>query len=174
VSHRIRRGAVDRSRPKSPPRLTLEALKANLKPYDTRLHSLRGFRRGHLGVEHTQDDRGSDLTTGKEKVKVQDAYSMRSTRRSSGPPATNCADEDQIEIEVNGVGRQPDLPRGRPGGSHRGRTSRARDQSSSRYAGRRGYHGMRSLRAALEPPHQLRVERGATRLSHQGAGMFSG
>ncbi len=30
--------------------MTLEALKANMKPYDTRLHELRGFRRrGHLG-----------------------------------------------------------------------------------------------------------------------------
>ncbi|MHC4492965.1 MAG: aromatic amino acid lyase, partial [Planctomycetota bacterium] len=58
----------------------LEALMANLKPYQDPLHRLRGFRGAVLcaaDLRRVMD--GSDLMTGKLKVKVQDAYSMRST-----------------------------------------------------------------------------------------------
>jgi histidine ammonia-lyase len=58
--------------------MSLEALLANLKPYDVRLHKARGFN-GAIQAAMTilKCIEGSDLTTGKMKTKVQDAYSMR-------------------------------------------------------------------------------------------------
>src|SRR5512143_773966 len=55
--------------------MSLEALLANLKPYDLRLHEVRGFK----GAVRTTKSimkciEGSDLKTGKMKTKVQDAY----------------------------------------------------------------------------------------------------
>ncbi len=62
--------------------MSLEALRANMKPYDSRLHELRGFRGAVTSAANIRAViDGSDLLTGKEKVKVQDAYSMRSSRR---------------------------------------------------------------------------------------------
>jgi histidine ammonia-lyase len=51
---------------------------------------------------------GSDLTTGKMKTKVQDAYSMRSTPQVLGAArdALRYA-RSQVEIELNGVGDNP-------------------------------------------------------------------
>ena len=60
--------------------MTLEALLANLKPYTSQLHELRGFPgavRSAGAIRRCIE--GSDLQTGKIKTKVQDAYSMRST-----------------------------------------------------------------------------------------------
>jgi len=60
--------------------MTLEALMANMKPYDERLHKLRGFNGAVTSAGNIKKMiDGSDLVTGKLKVKVQDAYSMRST-----------------------------------------------------------------------------------------------
>jgi len=62
--------------------MTLEALLANMKPYDVRLHEVRGFPgavRSARAIMKCID--GSDLVTGKLKVKVQDAYSMRTPPR---------------------------------------------------------------------------------------------
>lgn len=89
--------------------MTLEALKANMKPYDTRLHSLRGFRGAVTCAENLRKViEGSDLTTGKEKVKVQDAYSMRSTPQVIGAARDQMRwTRSQIEIEANGVGDNP-------------------------------------------------------------------
>lgn len=89
--------------------MTLEALYANLKPYDVRLHQLRGFPgavRSAKAIMKCID--GSDLQTGKLKMKVQDAYSMRSTPQVIGAAhdAVRWAKE-QIEIELNGVGDNP-------------------------------------------------------------------
>ena len=65
--------------------MTLEALKANMKPYDARLHELRGFRGAITCAANLRKVmEGSDLISGKEKVKVQDAYSMRSTPQVHG------------------------------------------------------------------------------------------
>ncbi len=51
---------------------------------------------------------GSDLLTGKEKVKVQDAYSMRSTPQVIGAARDQLRwTRAQIEIELNGVGDNP-------------------------------------------------------------------
>ncbi len=89
--------------------MTLEALKANMKPYDTRLHELRGFRGAVTCAKNLrQVIEGSDLTTGKEKVKVQDAYSMRSTPQVIGAARDQMRwTRSQIEIEANGVGDNP-------------------------------------------------------------------
>jgi histidine ammonia-lyase len=89
--------------------MTLEALLANMKPYDERLHQVRGFS----GAVRTAQNlnriiAGSDLVTGKLKVKVQDAYSMRSTPQVLGAAidAVEYA-RSQVEIELNGVGDNP-------------------------------------------------------------------
>ncbi len=89
--------------------MTLEALYANLKPYDERLHQLRGFPgavRAALAIRKCVE--GSDLQTGKLKIKVQDAYSMRSTPQVIGA-AHDALDwaKKQVEIELNGVGDNP-------------------------------------------------------------------
>jgi histidine ammonia-lyase len=89
--------------------MSLEALKANMKPYDSRLHSLRGFRGAVTSAANLQRVmEGSDLVSGKEKVKVQDAYSMRSTPQVIGAARDHLRwTREQIEIEANGVGDNP-------------------------------------------------------------------
>ena len=89
--------------------MTLEALKANMKPYDGRLHSLRGFPGAVTCASNIRRViEGSDLTTGKEKVKVQDAYSMRSTPQVLGAARDQMRwTRSQLEIEANGVGDNP-------------------------------------------------------------------
>lgn len=89
--------------------MTLEALIANLKPYDLRLHQLRGFpgavRSAGAIMKCIQ---GSDLLAGKIKTKVQDAYSMRSTPQVIGAAHDAVAYAvKQVEIELNGVGDNP-------------------------------------------------------------------
>jgi histidine ammonia-lyase len=89
--------------------MTLEALVANLKPYDTRLHELRGFPgavRSARAIMAVLE--GSDLHTGRLKTKVQDAYSMRSSPQVIGAArdALGWA-RKQVETELNGVGDNP-------------------------------------------------------------------
>lgn len=89
--------------------MTLEALIANLKPYNARLHELRGFpgaiRSANAILKCIQ---GSDLATGKMKTKVQDAYSMRSSPQVIGAAHDAIAwARKQVEIELNGVGDNP-------------------------------------------------------------------
>ncbi|HSP86987.1 MAG TPA: aromatic amino acid ammonia-lyase [Ignavibacteriaceae bacterium] len=89
--------------------MSLEALRANMKPYDVRLHKLRGFP-GAVRSARTIKKciEGSDLLTGKLKQKVQDAYSMRSTPQVIGAAHDGVAfAKTQIEIELNGVGDNP-------------------------------------------------------------------
>ena len=89
--------------------MSLEALLANLKPYNSRLHELRGFKGAITSTRNILKlIEGSDLATGKMKTKVQDAYSMRSTPQVIG--AARDALEyarSQVEIELNGVGDNP-------------------------------------------------------------------
>jgi histidine ammonia-lyase len=89
--------------------MSLEALLANMKPYDVRLHKLRGFAgavRSSQSIKKCIE--GSDLLTGKMKIKVQDAYSMRSTPQVIGAAHDAVAyAKSQIEIELNGVGDNP-------------------------------------------------------------------
>jgi histidine ammonia-lyase len=89
--------------------MSLEALLANMKPYDERLHKLRGFAGAIRSAAAIRKCiAGSDLVTGKMKVKVQDAYSMRSTPQVIG--AAHDAIEyarTQVHTELNGVGDNP-------------------------------------------------------------------
>ena len=89
--------------------MSLEALKANMKPYLPRLHEVRGFPGAIRSakairklVEH------GDLADNKIKCKVQDAYSMRSTPQVIGAAHDALAyAKSQVEIELNGVGDNP-------------------------------------------------------------------
>jgi len=89
--------------------MTLEALTANMKPYDGRLHELRGFPGAVTSAANIRKViEGSDLTTGKHKVRVQDAYSMRSTPQVIGAARDQLRwTRQQLEIEANGVGDNP-------------------------------------------------------------------
>ena len=89
--------------------MSLEALLANLKPYDERLHQVRGFP-GAIRSSRamTKCFKNSDLYTGKIKHKVQDAYSMRSTPQVIGTAHDAVAfAREQVETELNGVGDNP-------------------------------------------------------------------
>ncbi len=89
--------------------MSLEALLANMKPYDVRLHQLRGFPgaiRSARTIGRCID--GSDLLSGRFKTKVQDAYSMRSSPQVIGAAHDAVAfARRQVEIELNGVGDNP-------------------------------------------------------------------
>lgn len=89
--------------------MSLEALLANMKPYDERLHKVRGFAGAVRSANSIRKCiAGSDLVTGKMKVKVQDAYSMRSTPQVIGAAHDAIAyAKSQVEIELNGVGDNP-------------------------------------------------------------------
>ncbi len=89
--------------------MSIEALLGNLKPYNAKLHELRGFRGAITSARNImQVVEGSDLTTGKMKTKVQDAYSMRSTPQVIGAARDALAyARSQVEIELNGVGDNP-------------------------------------------------------------------
>jgi len=89
--------------------MSLEALYANLKPYDERIHSIRGFKGAVRSANAIMRCiNGSDLQTGKIKMKVQDAYSMRSTPQVIGAAHDAAAyAKQQVEIELNGVGDNP-------------------------------------------------------------------
>ena len=89
--------------------MTLEALQANMKPYASRLHELRGFPGAVTCAGNLRRVmEGSDLWTGKLKVKVQDAYSMRSTPQVIGTLRDAMAyARRQVEIELNAVADNP-------------------------------------------------------------------
>ncbi len=89
--------------------MSLEALYANMKPYDVRLHQLRGFPGAvRAATAIMKCIAGSDLVTGKLKTKVQDAYSMRSSPQVIGA-AHDALDyaRRQVEIELNAVADNP-------------------------------------------------------------------
>ena len=89
--------------------MSLEALKANMRPYTPRLHKARGFK-GAIRSANSIGKliKGGDLKNGTIKCKVQDAYSMRSTPQVIGA-AHDALDfaRSQVEIELNGVGDNP-------------------------------------------------------------------
>lgn len=89
--------------------MSLEALHANMKPYNKRLHEARGFSgavRSAAAIMKCIE--GSDLLTGKIKLKVQDAYSMRSSPQVIGAAHDAVAHaKKQVEIELNGIGDNP-------------------------------------------------------------------
>jgi len=89
--------------------MSLEALKANMKPYTPKLHEARGFPGAIRTAKAIQRViKGGDLAEGKLKVKVQDAYSMQSTPQVIGAAHDAVAwAKAQVEIELNGVGDNP-------------------------------------------------------------------
>jgi histidine ammonia-lyase len=89
--------------------LSLEALKANLKPYNPRILEVRGFAGGIRSAKAIRKvTEGGDLAENRIKVKVQDAYSMRSTPQVIGAAHDALAyARSQVEIELNGVGDNP-------------------------------------------------------------------
>ena len=89
--------------------MSIEALLGNMKPYNTKLHELRGFAGAIASAKNiAKVIEGSDLATGKMKTKVQDAYSMRSTPQVIGAARDAIAyARSQVEIELNGVGDNP-------------------------------------------------------------------
>ncbi len=89
--------------------MTLEALIANLKPYQVKLHELRGFPGAVVSAANLRQMLdGSDLLTGKLKTKVQDAYSMRSTPQVIGALRDGLRwATEQVETELNGVADNP-------------------------------------------------------------------
>ncbi|MBN1433898.1 histidine ammonia-lyase [Candidatus Fermentibacterales bacterium] len=88
--------------------MTLEALNANMKPYDVRLHEVRGFP-GAVRTARALNRciKGSAVLEPRKK-RVQDAYSMRSTPQVLGAAHDALAwARSQVEIELNGVGDNP-------------------------------------------------------------------
>ena len=89
--------------------MSLEALKANMKPYNPKIHEVRGFAGAMRSAAAIRKCiAGGDLIENKIKCKVQDAYSMRSTPQVIGAAhdALKWA-RSQVEIELNGVGDNP-------------------------------------------------------------------
>jgi len=88
--------------------MTLEALKANMKPYDKRIHVLRGFEGSQKVAANLNIlTENSEILFSGEK-KVQDAYSMRSTPQVAGTLRDSIDFAiKQVETELNGVGDNP-------------------------------------------------------------------
>ncbi len=89
--------------------MSLEALKANMGPYNPKLLDARGFPGGVRSAKSIKMlIAGGDLAEKRLKIKVQDAYSMRSTPQviGSAHDALTYA-RKQIETEMNGVGDNP-------------------------------------------------------------------
>ena len=89
--------------------MCLDALIANLKPYDYRIHEKRGFLGSIKTAFAIRKMLGKgDLIQGKVKTKVQDAYSLRSTPQVIGAVHDALLYAiSQVEIELNGVGDNP-------------------------------------------------------------------
>jgi len=89
--------------------MSLEALKANMGPYNVKIHEARGFP----GAIRSSKSilkliAKGDLAEKRIKIKVQDAYSMRSTPQVIGSAHDALAyARRQIETEMNGVGDNP-------------------------------------------------------------------
>jgi len=89
--------------------MSLEALRANMRPYSAKLHQARGFPGAVRSANAIRKVvAGGDLAEGRIACKVQDAYSMRSTPQVIGAAHDALAwARSQVEIELNGVGDNP-------------------------------------------------------------------
>ena len=89
--------------------MSLEAMKANMRPYSPKLHEIRGFKGAiRSAAAILKCVTGGDLSEMKVKCKVQDAYSMRATPQVIGAAHDALAyARSQVEIELNGVGDNP-------------------------------------------------------------------
>ncbi len=88
--------------------MTLESLIANMKPYDARIHKLRGFSGSQKVASNINRITDESEILADENKKVQDAYSMRSTPQVAGT-LRDTVDyaRSQILTELNGVGDNP-------------------------------------------------------------------
>ena len=88
--------------------MTLEALNANMIPYDPKLHELRGFTGSQKTASNLRKLTVNSEIMAQSGKKVQDAYSLRSTPQVAGSlrDAMDFA-ASQVEIELNGVGDNP-------------------------------------------------------------------
>src|SRR5512134_2523441 len=86
--------------------MTIEAMLGNLKRYNTKLPELSAFNGPVVSASNILKVlQGSDLTPGKMKTKVQDAYSMRSTPQVIGAARDALAyAPSQVESEPNAAG----------------------------------------------------------------------
>jgi len=127
--------------------MSLEALKANMKPYSAKLHEARGFIgavRSAAAIRKCVE--GGDLYEGKIKCKVQDAYSMRSTPQVIGAAHDALAfARSQVEIELAGFAAD---------GPRRGRR----------------HNGQRHVGTSHEQAEQPGPERRLAGVPHQGRG----
>ena len=136
--------------------MSIEALLGNMKPYNTKLHELRGFAGaitsaqnirkvdGRLGPDDRQDE---DEGAGRLLDALDAAGDRRGARRLAYA-------RSQVEIELNGVGDNPifvpELKLTLTGANFQGSPVSPADGH-----GRRGHHdGVGALRAAHEPADQ--------------------
>ncbi len=156
--------------------MTLEALLANMKPYTAKLHELRGFSGAVTSAENlVRVMAGSDLMTGKVKVKVQDAYSMRSTPQVIGALRDFMAyARKQVEIELNGAADNPiflpDADRVLPGANFQGTPVSMPVDMIAAGITMVSVLSERRLNRLLHPALSV----GLPAFLTQGAGMFSG
>jgi histidine ammonia-lyase len=89
--------------------MTIEALMGNMSPYHPKIHEVRGFKGAmRSAAAFRKLVAGGDIAEKRVKVKVQDAYSMRSTPQVLGAAYDALAyARSQVEIELNGVGDNP-------------------------------------------------------------------
>ncbi|MCH2638170.1 MAG: aromatic amino acid ammonia-lyase [Candidatus Thalassarchaeum sp.] len=88
--------------------MPLEALNANMTPYDARLHELRGFAGSEQVASNLRRLTDNSEILASAGKKVQDAYSLRSTPQVIGSVRDSVKfAREQVEIELNGVGDNP-------------------------------------------------------------------
>ena len=88
--------------------MTLEALNANVKAFDERVHKIRGFSGAVKCASHLRQVMADSEVLEREGKNVQDAYAMRSTPQVVGSLWDAAAYAiKQFEIEINGVGDNP-------------------------------------------------------------------
>ncbi len=148
VSRRVRRGEMA---PPGGDRRGDDARGAQGEPQALRHAAPRAprfSRRGHLGVEHTKDDRGirphDRQREGQGAGRVQHALDAAGDR---GRPRPSALDEKPARDRGERRRRQSRSFSRTTGGSHRRELPGLADQSSPRHARRRGHHGLRALRA---------------------------
>jgi histidine ammonia-lyase len=88
--------------------MSLEALNANTKAFDERVHKIRGFSGAVRCASHLRQIMADSQVLEREGKNVQDAYSMRSTPQVIGAvwDSLDFAIE-QFEVELNGVADNP-------------------------------------------------------------------
>ena len=88
--------------------MTLEALNANMKAFDHRLHEARGYPGAIASADNIRRITEGSVMLATGRKKVQNAYSLRSTPQVVGAAKdTMKFARKMFEIELNGVGDNP-------------------------------------------------------------------